>query len=37
MSRLRTVNVDVDSKGRSCKERMMTVLGEVKLDPKQTR
>ena len=24
----RTVSVDVDSKGRSCKERMMSVLAE---------
>ena len=32
--RNRTMNVDIDSKGRSCKERMLTVLfdGPINLD-----
>ena len=32
VSRQRTVSVDVDSRGRSCKERMMSVLAEETLD-----
>lgn len=30
--RMKTVNIDVDSKGRSCKERMMKVVAEEELD-----
>jgi hypothetical protein len=29
LTRLRTCNVDVDSRGRSCKERMMSVISDV--------
>jgi len=33
LQRLRTVNVDVDSHGRSCKERMMSVLCDTSTVP----
>ena len=35
IQRQRTVNVDVDSKGRSCKERMLRVLTEEALSAQQ--
>ena len=34
---MRTVNVDVDCKGRSCKERMMSVIVEEELPMQQAR
>jgi len=34
LQRLRTVNVDVDSRGRSCKERMMSVLCDECIIPR---
>jgi hypothetical protein len=33
--RQRSVNIDVDSHGRSCKERMMSILGEEKATGKK--
>jgi len=35
--RLKTVKIDVDSKGRSCKERMMKVVAEEELDDSHER